>query len=135
MGKKRGGGKKRRGAPKKRRTSKRPQRRESRAGKRFVSLAVLLMLVMAAYFVVFGGEYSIFQLKRMEKMEAEAAAQLAATEAEIDSLKAAAAQLQSDPAAIERVAREQYGMIREGEILYRFREASDSAIDGSGKQE
>jgi hypothetical protein len=31
-----------------------------------------------------------------------------------------AGKLESDDAAIERIARERFGMIREGEILYRF---------------
>jgi cell division protein FtsB len=48
---------------------------------------------------------------------------------EIDSLRAWADSLQNDSATIERLAREQYGMIREGEILYRFSEPPDSAAD------
>ncbi len=40
-------------------------------------------------------------------------------EAEIDSLTAWAAALESDSATQERVARERFGMIRNGEILYR----------------
>jgi len=48
---------------------------------------------------------------------------LAEVEARIDSLRAWADSLENDPATIERVAREDFGMIRDGETLYRFVEA------------
>jgi cell division protein FtsB len=41
-------------------------------------------------------------------------------EVELDSLARLARALESDPAAQERAAREQFGMIRRGEILYRL---------------
>ena len=93
------------------------------------------MLVLAIYFAILGGEYTIFQLKDLERLEAEKAEQLSGLQAEIDSLEAQAHRLENDPAAIERVARERYGMIRDGEILYRFQEdplPGDSVSDDSG---
>ena len=42
-------------------------------------------------------------------------------EAEKDTLEAQSRALEGDPRAIERVAREQYGMHREGETVYRVR--------------
>lgn len=80
------------------------------------------MFFMAAYFAIFGGEYTIFRIRALESLESDSDAELATMEAAIDSLSGVAAELESDPAAIERVARERYGMIRDGEILYRFRE-------------
>ena len=97
------------------------QRTEGR-GRRFVDLAVVAMLGLAIYFAIIGGEYTIFELKKLEKLERESTVELARTEAELDSLTEVAHELRSDPDAIERVARERYGMIRDGEILYRFRE-------------
>jgi cell division protein FtsB len=97
-----------------------------------VDLSIVGMLFLAVYFAIFGGEYTVFQLRRLEALEAESAAGLARTEAEIDSLQTVAARLEDDPDAIERVARERYGMIRDGEILYRFREGvprAGAAID------
>jgi cell division protein FtsB len=41
-------------------------------------------------------------------------------EVELDSLARLARALETDPAAQERAAREQFGMIRRGEILYRL---------------
>ncbi len=110
---------------------KKPARRkanESPRERRLLDMAIVAMLMLAAYFAVFGGEYSIFQIRRLEKTELASSAELTRTQAEIDSLQALANQIESDPAAIERVAREEYGMIRDGETLYRFREvAPDSA--------
>ena len=122
---------KKRTKKKSQKAKKKPARRkanESPRDRRLLDMAIVAMLMLAAYFAVFGGEYSIFQIRRLEKTELASSAELARTQAEIDSLQALANQIESDPAAIERVAREEYGMIRDGEILYRFRElASDSA--------
>jgi cell division protein FtsB len=101
-----------------------PRQQERSGGRRIVDITIVGMLLLAAYFAVFGGEYSIFELRSLENLEDERAADLAVTEAEIDSLRAVAAQLENDPDAIEREARERYGMIRDGEILYRFRESA-----------
>jgi len=98
---------------------------------RFPDLLIVGALLLAAYFAIFGGEYSIFELKKLEGLELARAAELAKTRAEIDSLRQVAERLRTDAEAIERVARERYGMIREGEILYRFREAepAETVID------
>lgn len=122
MGKKKSGRKtsgKKKSGKKRQKKSSRPQRK---LGGRFTELAIVAMLLLAAYFATFGGEYTVFELNRMEALEVERAAELARAEAEIDSLRQIAGGLKNDPAEIERVARERYGMIKEGEILYRFLE-------------
>lgn len=93
--------------------------------KRTVDILITLMLLMAIYFALFGGEYTLFQLGHLRTMRADAASQLTASDAQLDSLKQLADRLRSDPQAIERVARERYGMIRDGEILYRFRDGGN----------
>jgi len=80
----------------------------------------VLVLSVALYYAVLGGEYSALDLRRLADRTEEEAARLAAVRREVDALQKRAAALQDDPATIERVAREQFGMIREGEILYRF---------------
>ena len=85
--------------------------------KRFVLPALLLL---AAYYAVFGGEYSIFEVRRARAEVEAARAELAELELRIDSLRARADSLENDPATLERIARERFGMIREGETLYRF---------------
>lgn len=87
------------------------------------------LLVVAAYYALFGGEYTVFEARETRaRIEAEAAA-LDELREDIDSLRALADSLESDSAALERVARERFGMIRDGEVLYRFAEPSgrDSA--------
>ena len=83
-------------------------------------LAAAGALLFAGYFAVWGGEYSAFDLADLREQRVEAEARLADTRAENDSLRAAARRLERDPATIEQVARERFGMIREGELLYRF---------------
>ncbi len=122
----------------KRKTRKRRAAPEQPGGKRFVDIAIVLMLFLAVYFAVAGGEYSVFEIGKLEALEQERAAELARTRAEIDSLRAVAILLESDPEAIEREARERYGMIREGEILYKLHDeppADSTKIDEGGEEE
>ena len=80
-------------------------------------LVGLVVLGMAG-FAVEGGEYGTLDLLRVRgqvRREQEAIVRL---RAEVDSLVRMEKALTSDPATQERVAREAYGMIRPGEILY-----------------
>ena len=77
------------------------------------------VFVAGLAFGAFGGEYGSFdwlQLKRQVRDERAAIEQL---KVQLDSLQHEADALEHDPATQERVAREQFGMIRPGEILYR----------------
>ena len=71
------------------------------------------LLGLALYYALFG------------EREREAAA-LAERRRQIDSLRAWADSLNVDSATLERIARERFGMIREGELLYRYAEPPDS---------
>ena len=74
----------------------------------------------ALYFVVQGGEYGTTDLvkQRVEKRRlTEAIDSLAA---EVDSLRKFRKAIETDPRAQERIAREQFGMVRGNEILYLF---------------
>lgn len=68
---------------------------------------------------LWGGEYSTGDWLTMRRQLGEERAAVAALRAELDSLAKAAQELETDPAVQERVAREEFGMIRPGEILYR----------------
>ena len=78
------------------------------------------VLAFAGYMALWGGEYSAFHLHRLKRERGEADARLAQTRAQVDSLKALAGKLERDDAEVERIARERFGMIRDGELLYRF---------------
>jgi cell division protein FtsB len=84
---------------------------------------------LSIYFGLFGGEYSVFEVRRVRAERAELEEKLVALERTNDCLRARAEALQSDSATIERLARERYGMIRAGEILYRFTDPADSVRD------
>ncbi len=81
---------------------------------------VLAALVVAgmAYYAVEGGEYGtldLLSLRKQAKGEREAIVRL---RMEVDSLVREEHALATDPVTQEKVARELYGMIRPGEILY-----------------
>jgi len=69
-----------------------------------------------------GGEYGTldwWQLRR--QIRAEQAA-LDSLTVEVDSLKKEVRAIERDPAEVERVAREKYGMLRPGELLFLIQE-------------
>lgn len=75
----------------------------------------VVLLALAAW----GGEYSTGDWLTMRRQLADEREKVAGLEAEVDSLAKAAKDLETNPAVQERVAREEFGMIRDGEILYR----------------
>jgi cell division protein FtsB len=87
------------------------------------------LLGLAAYYAVFGGEYSLLELRRARAEIELQERELSALTRTLDSLRAWVDSLQNDSATLERLAREQFGMIREGEVLYRLAEPPDSASD------
>ncbi len=89
------------------------------------------LLLLAVYYAFFGGEYSVFELRRARAQFSQDSAELARLRYENDSLRAWADSLRTDSATLERLAREQFGMIRPGETLYRVeRDTVDSVSPG-----
>ncbi len=76
------------------------------------------VVVIGLLFGYLGGEYSSGDLRTLRRDLAAAERAIAALEPEIDSLLQQADALESDPAAQERAARERFGMLRDGEIMY-----------------
>jgi len=83
-------------------------------------VAVVLGLLALAAFALLAGEYGTFDWLTLRRQVAEEQSAIADLEAEVDSLDRLAKALETDPAAQERAAREGFGMIRDGEILYRI---------------
>lgn len=75
----------------------------------------VVLLALAAW----GGEYSTADWLTMRRQLADERDKVAGLQVEVDSLATAATDLETNPAVQERVAREEFGMIRDGEILYR----------------
>ncbi len=90
-------------------------------------ILVLLFVPVAIYYAVWGGEYSAIDLLRLREQTAAEVQRLAEVRRDVDALRALSERLEADPATIERVARERFGMIRPGEVLYRFVETDPPA--------
>lgn len=73
------------------------------------------LLALAAW----GGEYGTADWITIRRQLADERARVAALRLELDSLAKLANDLETNPVVQERVAREQFGMIRDGETLYR----------------
>jgi len=89
--------------------------------RRFFTLLVSATLTgVALYYAVWAGEYTALDLVQLGQQQRQEEIRLAETRLRVDSLRELGRRLESDSASIEGVARERFGMIREGEILYRF---------------
>ncbi len=87
---------------------------------------LLPVLGVAGYFAFFGGEYSWLDLRRLDRERKAQEAAVRATRQEVKRLRARADSLERDSLAVERLAREKYGLIRDGERLYRFADGATS---------
>lgn len=87
----------------------------------WLGLAAAVVLTVAAYFLVVGDSGLLHLLERRDALQ-EATAHQVRLQAQIDSLSDILERLETDPRLIERVAREEYGMIKPGERLYRVKE-------------
>lgn len=77
------------------------------------------LLGLAVYFAVFGGEYSVLEVRSTREALARERARVEELRRTIDSLGARADSLEEDRALLERLAREKFGMIGPDETLYR----------------
>lgn len=76
--------------------------------------------VFAVYFALQGGEYSTYDLYRQRHREAMLSRAIDSLERDVDSLRTLKRMIETDPATQERIAREDFGMIRDRELLFRF---------------
>lgn len=97
-------------------------RRTRNEGRRWTPQRLVIpgLLLAAGYWALFGGEYSVFEVRGVRGSLIEERIRLHEVEQRIDSLAAWKDLLENDPVTIEQVAREEFGMIRDGETLYRF---------------
>ena len=84
---------------------------------RWAALAALAFLL---YFGIQGGEYATTDLLALRRQEASERAQVQRLRVVVDSLQKEAVAIEHDLRTQERVARERFGMIRRGELLYRL---------------
>jgi cell division protein FtsB len=84
---------------------------------RLIGLGAGLVLAGLAFQA---GEYSTLDWLTLRRQRTEERRSVRDLELQLDSLQRLARALEEDPAAQERAAREQFGMIRKGELLYRL---------------
>jgi cell division protein FtsB len=69
-----------------------------------------------------GGEYGTLDWWQLKRQIADEQTALDSLTIEVDSLKKELRAIERDPAEVERVARERYGMLRPGELLFQVQE-------------
>jgi len=89
-----------------------------------------LVIAAAALFALQGGEYGTSDLFRQRERHRRLQAQVDSLQRVVDSLAALRQAVATDPAVQERIAREEFGMVRgDKELLYRFAEPGGAAGD------
>ena len=81
----------------------------------------------AVFFAVQGGEYSTLDHLQLTREERAESLKVATLKRVVDSLARVAKAVETDPRVLERIARERYSMIRDGEFVYRLVPASPEA--------
>ena len=90
------------------------------------------LIALALFFAVQGGEYSTRDLFVLHRRNATLTREVDSLQRQVDSLARFLKLVKSDSATQERIAREEFGMVRgDKEILYRFGDAPGSSGDKS----
>ncbi|NPV05438.1 MAG: septum formation initiator family protein [Syntrophaceae bacterium] len=97
---------------------------------------LLLIILFVGFFIVFGNR-GLLDNQRLKQKLADLRAENARLEAVNNSLKREALLIREEPRYIESVARQELGMVKRGELIYRFVEPAASTPpsgDGSPPQ-
>jgi len=103
-------------------TTSRRLARQSGGGWWKLALALVVCAVWAYLFVA--GDSGLLELRRHRDELAALESRVAQLEAENDSLRKVLRSLEHDPTFLERIAREELGMVKPGEQLYRIDSAT-----------
>ena len=91
-------------------------------------IILLLVVAAAALFAVQGGEYSTMDLWRQRQRKFRLQAEADSLTRKVDSLRQVVKAIQTDRSTQERIAREEFGLVRgDKEIVYRLDEPKDSS--------
>ena len=86
------------------------------------------VVLAAIVFAVQGGEWGTSDLLAQRSRAARLRAQIDTLKHDVDSLERVKKAILTDPAVQERIAREEFGMVRgDKELLYRFTTGPDTA--------
>ena len=84
-------------------------------------LSISLLVVLIAFSFMMFGNRGILQRLRLEEQKEELQTKIRQAQDEQRQLQQQSKALDSDPKAIEKIAREKYGMIRDGETIYKVK--------------
>ena len=107
-----------------------PRRRErSRSGRTPIKWFLLAALLIAFTYVYVGGNYGFYNMWGLNQRKTELEREVSRLEARRLDLSNELEMLEKDPGTdpklrleIERKAREEYGMVRDGEMVFRFKD-------------
>ncbi|MBN1824952.1 MAG: septum formation initiator family protein [Candidatus Eisenbacteria bacterium] len=99
------------------------------ARRRFLRLAAVLIGLWVAYTFLLS-EHSLIRTVRLKRENGRLQAAIERTRAETDSLRTLSDRIREDPEAIERIAREQFHLQREGERTYVFLPLDEAEREG-----
>jgi len=88
---------------------------------------LIIVVVAWALFEGLLSQHSFIKLSSFRQQTEELRQQVAQAEAERADFKEKLRRLETDPYFLEKLAREKLGLVKEGEILYRYEEPAEEA--------
>jgi|HubBroStandDraft_6_1064221.scaffolds.fasta_scaffold38179_1 cell division protein FtsB len=111
-----------------------PEARSTALGLGIKRLVVFAIAIVVTAFAVQGGEYGTTDLLHQRARRIGLHARIDTLRRQVDSLSRLAHEIQTDPVVQERIAREEFGMVRGSkELLYRFAPAGGGTARDSGR--
>ena len=108
------------------RSTLRPQAES--AGKSHWRLGLALLVLGGILYLFVGGDEGLLEIRRQSQALSVLQAHVDQLEAENDSLRQILTMLEHDKDYIEKVAREEYGMVKPGEKIYRLRGPGEQPV-------
>lgn len=90
-----------------------------RITERFLPLFVLTVALIGVPILIFSPE-GLPRLRGLERELAEVEEDTAVLRREIETLRGKVARLRDDPTAVERIARDDLGLVRQTEVVFQF---------------
>ena len=95
---------------------------KSQTGERLRTVVWLAIGAAALWFAIQGGEYGTVDLLRQHRQRIHLVREIDSLTRFVDSLTSHKQRVLTDPRTQERIAREEFGMVRAKELLYRIAE-------------
>ncbi len=86
---------------------------------RILPIAILAVALIGVPILIFQPE-GLPRMRAMQKELAEVNAENAEARRDIEHLRAEVRELRDDPTAVERIARDQLGLVRKSEVVFQF---------------